>query len=125
MSGAAEKFCIEQGSTPQPAAAEAHNQNARLENRIGFFKALFTRVSKEVQLTEKDDAWSWSGRIAAATNKHLRYGGFNPNQCVFGRDPRVAQSLLTGEGRRQAQVAANTRYVSQTSRGADPAHCGC
>ena len=106
ISEAAARFCAEQGCTGQPAPAEDHNANAMAENRINLFKAHFMRVNAEVQLKEEDDAWSWAGKIAAAQNQHLRYGGFSPNQYVFGRDPRCPVSLLTDEGRLTAQMAA-------------------
>jgi hypothetical protein len=99
LAEAARRFCAEHGCTGHPTPAEAHNANALAENRVDFFKHHFIKLNQECQLTQEDEPYSWCGKLTGAQNAHLRYGGFSPNQYVFGRDPRIPASLLTDEGR--------------------------
>ena len=99
LSAAMQQFCRTYGITEYVAPPEAHNANPAVEKRIDFWKDHFMKVSSELSLTKSDDAWTWCNKITAAQNQHFRYGGFSPNQWVFGRDPRAPTSLLSDEAR--------------------------
>ena len=111
LAEAARRFCAEHGPhgcTAHPTPAEAHNANALAENRVDFFRHHFIKLSQGCQITQEGEPYSWCGKLTGAQNAHLRYGGFSPNQYVFGRDPRIPTSLLTDEGWLDAQAAAAT-----------------
>ena len=104
-SQAVEIFCRRHGATPDISPAEAHNSMSLVERRIAAWKEIFVAVCREMTLTEADTAWSWSSRIDAALNQHLRTSGYSPYHFVFGRDLWVPTSTLRDDSSLSAMSA--------------------
>ena len=91
---AVEVFCRTHGVTPDITPGEAHNSMAIIERRIMAWKEVFAAVNRELTLTLKDSCWSWSAKVDAALNQHLRTYGHSPYHFVYGRDPWTPTSTL-------------------------------
>ncbi len=95
----------------RPVPAESPNWKGRIEKATDFWKAMYERVNRDMQLSSADSMRTISAMITWACNNHLRKSGLTPYQFVLGRSPRIPSSLTAALEDGRLNLSANDRVV--------------
>ena len=90
-------YCRQLGIRFDPGPVEGKSWLAALDAKICQLKEIFTKVDNEQKLTKNDEASHWIGTVTTAMNQYVKHNGWSPYHDVFGRDPWLPTSLLSGE----------------------------
>jgi hypothetical protein len=83
----------------RPDPAESPNSKGRIERAIDVWKAMFAKVSRDMQFSHEHSMKVASSMITWACKNHLRKSGFTPYQFVLGRSPRIPKTAALQDGR--------------------------
>ena len=86
------------------APAEAHYQLGQIENAGKNFKYVARRIVDETQLAGREDMKLVTVLATAARNARVKRAGCSAYQWLFGKNPRIPDSLLSDEGRLMARA---------------------
>eukprot|EP00439_Symbiodinium_sp_Y106_P025435 s6550_g3.t1 len=95
------KYAEFHGCKIRSAAGQAHWQQGVIERHGLWFQEIIKRVIDEKSIGAEDIDRAIQA-CNSAKNELRRRHGFSPNQAVFGRDPRVAEELCSGDRAIQA-----------------------
>ena len=97
--------------------ADAHWQLGRAERHGQALKWVLRRLINQFSPTTREELELLITMAVASKNRLARRSGASPNQCVFGRDPKIPATLLSEpdaiEAKQVIQDSEKLRHVEQ------------
>ena len=90
----------------KPIPAESPQMKGRIERAIDFWKDMFSKVTEERELNERDDMSALATTLTATCNNHLRKNGVYPYHFVLGKSPPNSSIPHRGHGRWPVESAS-------------------